>query len=54
LPGYFVATAKATWAFTDHYEAYLALSNLGDTDYMQRLGDPREGRRLMVGVNWEF
>lgn len=54
LPSYFVATAKATWAFTDHYEAYLALSNLGDTDYMQRLGDPREGRRLMVGVNCGF
>jgi len=54
LPAYFVATAKATWAFADHYEAYLALSNLGDTDYMQRLGDPREGRRLMVGVNCGF
>ncbi len=54
LPGYFVATAKAIWEFSDHYEAYLALSNVGDADYMQRLGDPREGRRLMLGVNCGF
>jgi outer membrane receptor protein involved in Fe transport len=54
LSSYFVATVKASWAFADHYEAYLAMSNVGDTDYLQRLGDPREGRRLMLGVNFGF
>jgi outer membrane receptor protein involved in Fe transport len=54
LSGYFVATIKASWEFADHYEAYLAMSNIGDTDYLQRLGDPREGRRLMLGVNFGF
>lgn len=54
LPSYFTARIKATWAFSDHYEAYLAISNLGDTDYMQRFGDPREGRQLMAGLKFGF
>lgn len=54
VPSYFVASLKASWAFSDHYEAYLALSNLGDTDYLQRFGDPREGRQLMLGVKFGF
>jgi len=54
LPSYFTARIKATWAFSDHYEAYFAISNLGDTDYMQRFGDPREGRQLMAGLKFGF
>lgn len=54
IPSYFVASFKASWAFNDHYEAYLAVNNLGDTDYLQRLGDPREGRQWMLGVKFGF
>jgi iron complex outermembrane receptor protein len=54
LSSYFLANIKAAWAFSEHYEAYLAANNLGDTDYLQRLGDPREGRAIMLGVNFEY
>lgn len=54
LSSYFLANIKAAWAFSQQYEAYLALSNLGDTDYLQRLGDPREGRAVMLGLNFEY
>jgi outer membrane cobalamin receptor len=54
LPSYFLASIKAVWTFSDHYDAYLAVSNLGDEDYLQRLGDPREGRRIMLGLNFGF
>jgi outer membrane cobalamin receptor len=54
IPSYFVSSIKAAWAFSENYEAYLAISNLGDTDYLHRFGDPREGRRLMLGLNFGF
>jgi iron complex outermembrane receptor protein len=54
LSSYFVANVKAMWAFSERYEAYLAVSNLGDTDYLQRLGDPREGRAVMLGLNFAY
>ena len=54
LSSYFLANVKASWAFSPHYDAYLAVTNLGDTDYLQRLGDPREGRAVMLGVNFEY
>ena len=54
ISSYFVGTLKAAWAFTERYEAYLAVSNFGDTDYFQRLGDPREGRAVMLGLNFEY
>ncbi|HLF32183.1 MAG TPA: TonB-dependent receptor [Xanthomonadales bacterium] len=54
LSSYFVANIKASWAFSDRYEAYLSLSNLGDTDYLQRLGDPREGRAFLLGLSAGF
>ena len=54
LPSFFVGTLKASWAFSEGYEAYLAISNLGDTDYFHRLGDPREGRAVMLGLNFEY
>jgi outer membrane receptor protein involved in Fe transport len=54
LPSYFLASIKAAWKFSDHYEVYLAVSNLGDTDYLQRLGDPRQGRRIMLGLDYGF
>lgn len=54
LSSYFLANVKASWAFSEHYDAYLALSNLGDVDYLQRLGDPREGRSVMLGLNFGY
>jgi outer membrane receptor protein involved in Fe transport len=54
LSNYFVANFKASWGFSDHCETYLAWSNLADTDYLQRLGDPREGRALVLGLAAEF
>jgi iron complex outermembrane receptor protein len=54
IPSYFVANIKASMPFADHYEAYMAVSNLGDTDYMQRLGNPREGRAVVFGLNLRF
>jgi len=54
LDSYFVANLKASWAFSERYEAYLAITNLDDTDYLHRLGDPREGRAVMLGVNFGY
>jgi iron complex outermembrane receptor protein len=54
LSSFFVATLKASWAFAERYEAYLAVTNLDDTDYLHRLGDPREGRAVMLGVNFGY
>ena len=54
LSSYFVLNLKASYAFSGRYEAYLAVSNLGDADYLQRIGDPREGRAFMLGVNLDY
>ena len=54
LSSYFVANLKASWGFAEGYEAYLAVSNLGDTDYLHRIGDPREGRAFMLGLDFEY
>jgi outer membrane cobalamin receptor len=54
LSSYFTANVRAAWAFSEAYEAYLSVSNLADVDYVQRLGDPREGRAAMLGLNAHF
>ena len=54
LPAYLVVNLKAAWAVTDRYEAYLALANVDDEDYFQRLGDPREGRSIMFGLKFTY
>lgn len=54
IPSYFVTNIRASMPFAEHYEAYLAVSNLGDTDYEQRIGNPREGRAVLLGLNLEF
>jgi iron complex outermembrane receptor protein len=54
ISSYFVANIKASMPFATHYEAYVAVSNLGDTDYVQRLGSPREGRAFVFGMNLRF
>jgi len=54
LSSYFVANLKASWAFAERFEAYLAVRNLDDSDYQHRLGDPREGRSVALGVNLAY
>ena len=54
LPSFFQASIKGTWEFREHYQAYLSISNLFDVDYIQRIGDPREGRRFMLGLELGF
>lgn len=54
LDSYFVANIKITRAVTDRFEGYVAVSNLLDTDYAQRLGDPREGRSVRLGFDFQL
>jgi len=54
IPSYFVANVKVSKPFAGHYEAYLSVTNLGDTDYVQRLGNPREGRAFLLGLNLNY
>lgn len=54
ISDYVVFNAKASAWLAEHWEAYIALSNLFDENYEQRLGNPREGRALMAGFEFEF
>jgi len=54
IPGFFVGNIKASKPFAGHWEAYLSISNLFDKDYEHRLGNPREGRAVMAGLNFNY
>lgn len=54
LDSYFVANCRISMPFADHYEAYAAVSNLGDVDYEHRWGYPREGRAFNLGMSLTF
>ncbi len=54
IPAYFVANLKLSKPVFEHYELYFAVSNLGDTDYVQRIGSPREGRAFFFGLNLAY
>ncbi len=54
LDSYFVLNLKVLKVVTDRLEAYLATTNLTDEDYLQRLGDPREGRAVRVGFQFQL
>lgn len=54
LDNYFVLNAKVSRAFGERLVGYLAVSNLSDDDYQQRLGDPRPGRAVRLGVTFEL
>ncbi|MEE4217566.1 MAG: TonB-dependent receptor [Xanthomonadales bacterium] len=54
LPSYLVGNVRLTKTFGQHAAAYLAVSNLLDEDYEHRIGNPREGRAIMLGLNFEF
>ena len=54
LDSYFVGNFRLTVPFLNHYEAFLAVSNAGDTDYEHRWGYPREGRSANIGLSLAF
>jgi iron complex outermembrane receptor protein len=54
LDDYFVADSKFSVDFSEHWQGYLAVSNIADTDYEHKLGYPREGRTLLIGVRAAF
>ncbi len=54
ISDYFVCDAKVSKRFAGRWKAYFAVSNLFDENYEQRLGNPREGRTLMAGVDFAY
>ncbi len=54
LDSYFVANLKASKVFNDTLSGYMAVTNLLDENYEQRLGDPREGRAVRVGFDLQL
>lgn len=54
LDSFFIATLKATRRINDKLSAYVAASNIFDKEYLHRLGDPREGRALRLGLKFEY
>jgi iron complex outermembrane receptor protein len=52
IPAYFVANMKLSMAFAAWGAGYIAVANLLDEDYQHRLGFPREGRSLQVGLTF--
>lgn len=54
LDDYLVLNLKVSKVVTDRLEAYLAATNLTDEDYLQRLGDPRDGRAVRLGFQFQL
>ena len=54
IANYFVGNIKASRPFTDRWKTYISVSNLFDENYQQRLGFPREGRAMLVGLDFGF
>jgi iron complex outermembrane receptor protein len=54
VSSYFVGNVRASWPFADRWEAYVSISNLFDENYQHRLGDPREGRAFVLGLDFGF
>lgn len=52
LDDYFIINAKISRPFGERLLGYVAVSNFADEDYQQRLGDPRPGRSIRVGVTF--
>lgn len=54
LDPYLVLNLKVSREFTDHVAGYVAVSNVTDENYEQRLGDPREGRSVRIGASFRL
>jgi len=48
---YFLLNTKASILLLNRIDAYLALNNINDESYVNRLGFPREGRAVRFGLN---
>jgi outer membrane cobalamin receptor len=51
---YVVAHLKASLPLGDALECYASVGNLADEDYEQKLGYPREGRAVRVGLQFDL
>jgi len=54
VPSYFVGHAKLLWPFTPKLAGYLSVANLADENYVHRIGYPREGRSVAIGLIFDF
>jgi outer membrane receptor protein involved in Fe transport len=54
LDSYFVSNIKLIRSFAGNYEVYAAVSNVFDENYQQRIGNPREGRAFLLGLDVKF
>ena len=54
ISSYVVAHLKASLPLTEMLECYASVGNLADEDYEQKLGYPREGRTLRVGLEFQL
>jgi outer membrane cobalamin receptor len=54
LDSYFVSNIKLIRSFASNYEIYAAVSNVLDENYQQRIGNPREGRAFLLGLDVKF
>ena len=48
------AHLKASLPLGDALECYASVGNLADEDYEQKLGYPREGRAVRVGLRFDL
>ena len=51
---YFTANARISTSFLKYFEAYLAVNNIFDNNYMQEYGSPGPGRNFYLGVSAKY
>jgi outer membrane cobalamin receptor len=54
IPSYVVAHVKASLPLGDALECYASVGNVADEDYEQKIGYPREGRTVRVGLQFDL
>jgi vitamin B12 transporter len=52
LPSYIVTHAKVAYTLRQDTAVYVSVSNITDTNYEQKLGYPREGRAISIGLEF--
>lgn len=54
ISSYVVAHVKAAYPLGESLECYASVGNIADTDYEQKLGYPREGRAVRIGLQFDL
>jgi outer membrane cobalamin receptor len=54
LDSYFITSIKVSKDFSGRLTGYFVVSNLTDTDYVERLGDPRSGLAVRLGADFQL